>query len=115
MTTQTTPVTGVIPELTLGQRLRISLEHADMSPESMALALHCNATTVRNYLSGRTKIRWPELVLWAEVTGVDREWLSTSSHDDVTRASSGAVTSNPQASGDMSFQHGHGGRHLRVA
>jgi len=69
--------TGTIPTLTLGQRLTVSLQHAGMSPEDMARELHCSATTIRNYISGRTRIDWAHQVMWAQITGVSLEWLTT--------------------------------------
>ena len=68
---------GVIPTLTRGQRLTVAMEYASMKPESMALELRCSATTIRNYISGRTNIDWAHLALWAQVTGVDATWLET--------------------------------------
>lgn len=74
MSTQTT---GVVPTLTRGQRLTIAMEYAGMKPETMALQMRCSATTIRNYLSERTKIDWAALAMWARVTGVDQTWLDT--------------------------------------
>lgn len=48
-----------------------------MKPEGMALQMRCSATTIRNYISGRTNIDWAGLALWARITGVDQEWLDT--------------------------------------
>ena len=74
MSTQTH---GVIPTLTRGQRLTVAMEYAGLKPEGMALQLRCSATTIRNYLSERTKIDWAHLALWSQVTGVDAAWLET--------------------------------------
>lgn len=68
---------GVIPVLTRGQRLTIAMEHAGMKPEDMALELRVSATTIRNYVSERTKIDWAHLRMWSDVTGVDLAWLDT--------------------------------------
>jgi hypothetical protein len=69
--------TGVIPTLTRGQRLTVAMEYADLKPETMALQMRCSATTIRNYLSERTRIDWAHLSMWAAVTGVDAHWLET--------------------------------------
>jgi len=69
--------TGVIPTLTRGQRLTVAMEYADLKPEAMALQMRCSATTIRNYLSERTRIDWAHLSMWAAVTGVDATWLET--------------------------------------
>lgn len=72
MSTQTE---GVIPELTLGQRLTVAMEHAGYKPETLAPQLRCSATTIRNYISARTAIDYAHLLLWATVCGVDPYWL----------------------------------------
>lgn len=74
MSTQTV---GVIPTLTRGQRLTVAMEYAGLKPEGMALELRCSATTIRNYLSERTRIDWAHLAMWAQITGVDTTWLET--------------------------------------
>ena len=68
---------GVIPVLTRGQRLTVAMEYGGYKPETLAVQMRCSATTIRNYISGRTAIDWPHLVMWANLTGVDADWLST--------------------------------------
>lgn len=74
MTVQTA---GAIPELTLGQRLTVAMEYGGYKSETMALQMRCAATTIRNYITGRTQIDYPALRAWAEITGVSLEWLET--------------------------------------
>lgn len=64
-----------MPVLTLGQRLNVAMENAGLKPESLAPQMRCSATTVRNYLSGRTRIDYANLVLWSQITGVRLDWL----------------------------------------
>lgn len=64
-----TTATGIVPTLTTGQRLTIAMEHAGMKPESMAVEMRCSATTIRNYLSGRTRIDYAHMRVWSEITG----------------------------------------------
>lgn len=63
------------PQFELRHRLALALEHGGVRPEAMAEELGCAATTVRNYLSGRTHPKKAVLWRWAEVTGVPFEWL----------------------------------------
>ena len=70
-----TQAEGVVPVLTLGQRLNVAMENAGLKPESLAPQMRCSATTVRNYLSGRTRIDYANLVLWSQITGVRLDWL----------------------------------------
>jgi len=74
MTVQTS---GVIPALTRGQRLTVAMEYAGYKTETMALQMRCSATTIRNYITGRTRIDYPALKAWADITGVDLGWLET--------------------------------------
>lgn len=67
--------TGVIPTLSRGQRLDIAMRYANLKPEDMAARMHCGATTIRNYISGRTQIDYPAMRLWADITGVDLDWI----------------------------------------
>jgi transcriptional regulator with XRE-family HTH domain len=66
---------GVIPVLSLGQRLDIAMHHGGYKPETLAAEMRCSATTIRNYLSGRTHIDYAHASMWAQLTGVDLDWL----------------------------------------
>lgn len=68
-------IEGVVPVLTRGQRLNVAMENAGLKPETLAPQMRCSATTIRNYLSGRTRIDYANLALWAKITGVRLDWL----------------------------------------
>lgn len=59
----------------LGDRLARSLDHAGLKPKDMAARLHTHPNTIGNYIAGRTRIPYPTLVMWADITGVDLAWF----------------------------------------
>lgn len=59
----------------MGDRLRKSLDHADMSVAEMAEYLEVSRNTVGNYMAGKTQPPGAVLKLWAMRTGVPRQWL----------------------------------------
>ena len=63
--------------LTLGQRLRVAMEWANLEPIDMAGALGRGETTIRNYVAERKPISRGNLVAWAVACGVDVTWLET--------------------------------------
>lgn len=71
----TIQATGIVPTLTTGQRLDIAMQHAGLKPESMAVQMRCSATTIRNYLAGRTRVDYAHMAMWAQITGVSLDWL----------------------------------------
>ena len=71
----TIQASGIIPTLTLGQRLDVARKHGGYKPETLATQRRCSATTIRNYLSGRTRIDYAHAVMWSQLTGVDLDWL----------------------------------------
>lgn len=66
-----------IPQWTLGDRLRKSLEHADMTVQDMAEYLETSRNTVGNYIAGRTRVPGVVMRAWAMRTDVPRLWLET--------------------------------------
>lgn len=68
---------GVIPAIKLGDRLGLSLKHANVSHQEMADYLGVSRNTIGNYLSERTHADKRTLMLWSMRTGVDLEWLRT--------------------------------------
>lgn len=63
------------PAFELRHRLALALEYADLRPEDMAEEIGRSATTIRNYLAGRTRPTRAVLFTWAARTGVPFEWL----------------------------------------
>jgi transcriptional regulator with XRE-family HTH domain len=76
MTQQTAP--GAIPELTLGWRLRMSLDHAGISVQTMAEQLGVTRATLSRWMSDKGKRpNRAYISQWALGTGVPFEWLNT--------------------------------------
>lgn len=74
MSTQTDH--GGVPAFQLKHRLSLALEIAELKPEDIAVELGLAATTVRNYLAGRTSPKRAVLVAWALRCGVPIDWLA---------------------------------------
>jgi len=74
--TQTAP-TALVPEWTLGDRLRKAREFAGLHATQLADEIGIGRNSVSNYENGHTKPRRPVLQAWAMRTGVDYEWLVT--------------------------------------
>ena len=68
---------GVVPVLTLGWRLKMALEHADVSVADMASYLEVNRDTISRWTGGRSPVKRSTLMLWSMRTGVSLEWLET--------------------------------------
>lgn len=75
MSTMTNP--GRVPQFTLGWRLRLALESADMSVQYMAEALGYSRSTISRWLNDQDEPRAAVMAQWALLTGVDRKWLDT--------------------------------------
>ena len=67
----------VIPEITLGWRLRIALERAGIKADDMARVLGVHRGTITRWTHdiGRSPRR-VYLEKWAEITGVSYAWLA---------------------------------------
>lgn len=66
-----------VPEWTLGDRLRRSLRHADISVADMATDLDVSLATMSRWLNDHGPVKRSILRLWAMTTGVSLEWLET--------------------------------------
>lgn len=80
------------PVLELRDRLRIARDRADIGVARMAEIFRISRTTVSNWEAGRTIPRSIEIEKWADVTGVDLEWLDPD-HDVRSRCSDTAAGS----------------------
>lgn len=72
-------ITGVIPEWTLGDRLRRAREYAGLSRAELAELAGISRRSVLNYETGMTTPRALQLRAIAAATGVDVDWLGTRS------------------------------------
>lgn len=75
MTTMTT--SGRVPEFTLGWRMRLAMDSADLSVQQMADTLGYSRSTVSRWLNDQDEPRPAIKAQWALNTGVDRGWLET--------------------------------------
>jgi transcriptional regulator with XRE-family HTH domain len=76
MTEQT--ASGNIPSLTLGWRLKMSLDYADISVHAMAEMLGVSRATLSRWMSDKgERPKKAYLSQWALATGVPFEWIDT--------------------------------------
>lgn len=68
---------GIIPQWTLGDRLRKARELTGLTQVQFAEELGLSRATVNNSEMGKTTPRRPVIMLWAMGTGVPMEWLET--------------------------------------
>ena len=71
------PNIGIIPSLTLGQRLRIAREYLGVEQQELAEIMGTSRQTVSAVERGVNQPRQLLIRAWAMATGVDREWLET--------------------------------------
>lgn len=70
---------GRIPEFTLGWRMRLALESAEMSVQQMAEALGYSRSTVSRWLNDQDEPRAAVMAQWSVLTKVDPTWLANGS------------------------------------
>jgi transcriptional regulator with XRE-family HTH domain len=68
-------VEGAAPEFTLTDRLRKAREHGGLDQAELAGLMGMSERSIRNYESGRSTPRRPQLIAWAFATGVALDWL----------------------------------------
>ena len=66
-----------VPQFELRHRLDLAMEWAGLKPEDMATEIGRSATTIRNYLSGRTTPDRGHVIAWALRCGVPFGWLES--------------------------------------
>lgn len=66
---------AVIPEWSLGDRLRKAREHAGLSQTRLGAEIGVSLASVMRYETGKNIPRRPVLLLWALATGIDLNWL----------------------------------------
>lgn len=64
-----------IPQLTLGDRLKISREHAGLGVQQIADLFDKTRFAVSGWESDKHKCSRQELVSWARICDVDEDWL----------------------------------------
>lgn len=72
----TTLPSGRVPVFTLGWRLRLALESAEISVQQMADSLGYSRSTVSRWLNDQGPPRAAVLAQWSLLTGVDHGWLT---------------------------------------
>lgn len=76
MTTQV-GVEGIVPDFTLGDRLRKARTHAGLTVSELSERAGISEKTVNNYEGERVAPRRPSLIAWALATGVSLAWIET--------------------------------------
>lgn len=66
---------GLIPEWTLGDRLRKAREHAGLKQAELAQIIGIARSSVVSYESDRTAPSRPVVLSWSLATGVPAEWV----------------------------------------
>jgi transcriptional regulator with XRE-family HTH domain len=78
---------AVVPELTLGWRLRLAVAHAGISVEEIADEMGVSRSTVSRWANDRGPVREIYLKQWALRCGVPYEWLNAGAASDPTGSS----------------------------
>jgi transcriptional regulator with XRE-family HTH domain len=71
----TTATSGVVPQWTLGDRLRKARELTGLDRGEFAVDLGVSRNTVVNYEHAKVNPRKPVLIAWAMKCGVSLDWL----------------------------------------
>lgn len=69
------------PAFTLGEHLAKVRELRGLTPADMAALLDCHVNTVRNYEAGRTPVRRPVVVMYADEDPIYLRWLMSAFDD----------------------------------
>lgn len=85
--------TNDVPEITLGWRLRIAMEHAGIKAEQMAVELGVHRGTLTRWTHGvGAEPRAIYLKQWAELCNVPYAWLVGDLYEDPTKRRSASAT-----------------------
>lgn len=68
---------ALVPEWTLGDRLRKAREHAHLKQEELADEIGVSRTSVSAYEGGKSRPSRPIVLAWAVRCTVDYDWLLT--------------------------------------
>ena len=94
-------IAGVVPQLTMGWRLKMALGQVDMTVQQMAAELGVSRQTATSYVTDRATPKRAYLVMWALRTGVPLSWLETGIAPVETDGDDGSYTTralNPEPS-----------------
>lgn len=97
----------MIPEWTLGDRMRKALEVSNTPVGEIAEYLEVNRATVGRWLHDKSPVKKSTLVIWAATTGVDLGWLETGTaglENQTGRDQYAIRDSNPEPA-DMESRH----------
>lgn len=72
---------GVVPEWTIGDRLRKAREHAGLTQAAAARTLGISRQSIARYESGDREPPRPVVMSWALVMGVSLDWLQGTAED----------------------------------
>lgn len=75
----TNPNGGIVPEFTLGDRLRKARELSGLEMQQLADQIDIHRQTVARYESGQATPKRHVMLSWSMATGVSVEWISTGS------------------------------------
>jgi transcriptional regulator with XRE-family HTH domain len=114
----------MVPEWTLGDRMRKALEVSGTPVQEIAEYLDVSRVTVGRWIHDRTPVKRHVLLVWAATTGVDPDWLETGTASPEAGRSVYAIRdSNPEPA-DMASRPApepqtplpgrESGRHLRA-
>lgn len=67
----------MVPEWTLGDRMRKALDVSGTPVQEIADYLEVNRGTIGRWLHDKSPVKRSNLIIWAATTGVDLEWLET--------------------------------------
>ena len=77
MTVQKLEYAGVVPQVTLGWRLKLAMAQADLSQRELADKLGVDKGTINRWTTEQTKPKPGQLMACAMATGVPYVWLET--------------------------------------
>jgi transcriptional regulator with XRE-family HTH domain len=104
--TQTTD--AVIPQFTVGDRLRKARELTGLDQGAFAEEIGVSRGTVSNYESGATRPKKVVLLAWSMRTAVPRLWLELGIvPEDIQLAAAPPLLTNPDSSSGISASPGH--------
>lgn len=95
MSTSTHGRAGMVPELTLGWRLRMARETTGMGLREFAAEIGVAPDTLTSAEKDRRKVRSITINAYALATGVDRQWLETGIAPDDTDPDGGQAGATP--------------------
>lgn len=84
----TAATSGAVPEWTLGDRLRKARTRVKANQDDIASKLRISTRSIANYESDTTQPSYLVVKEWAEVTGVDLNWLMNGEPDSYVRTGS---------------------------